>query len=265
MLSQHASTTGVDSSADIESRAEMSQDKIWEEQAERWAQFARSPQHDHFFWEFNGPRFLELLPASGRTTLDVACGEGRLGRLLRDRGHRVVAIDRSRRMARMAHGSGGQAAIVSDASSLPFPNDAVDLAIAFMSLHDVPDLDRTVSEVARVLIPGGTFCVAIAHPIRSAGGFHTKEAGSPFEIESYFDTRPWLWSSQHTGLRISLPGVHRPLDAYTCALEHAGFLIEVMREPRPSKQQIARHPESARWQRIPCFLHIRAVSRAASY
>ena len=64
----------------------MSRDDSWERQAERWARFARSPEHDHFFWEFNGPRFLELLPEPGRLTLDIACGEGRLGRLLRERG-----------------------------------------------------------------------------------------------------------------------------------------------------------------------------------
>ena len=139
------------------------------------------------------------------------------------------------------------------------PSGTVVLAIAFMSLHDVPDLDRTIREVARVLAPSGSFCIAIAHPIRSAGGFETKEAHSRFQMESYFDARPWIWSSQHTGLRLSLPGVHRPLDAYTRALENAGFLIETMREPRPLKRQVARHPESARWQRVPCFLHIRAV------
>jgi hypothetical protein len=120
-----------------------------------------------------------------------------------------------------------------------------------------------VAEVARVLEPGGVFCIAIAHPIRSAGGFHTNKADSSFEMESYFDARPWMWSTQHTGVRITLPGIHRPLDAYTRALERVGFLIEAIREPRPSKHQISRHPESARWLRIPCFLHVRASSRAA--
>ncbi len=38
----------------------MSRDKIWEDQAEQWARFARSPEHDQFFWEFNGQQFLEL-------------------------------------------------------------------------------------------------------------------------------------------------------------------------------------------------------------
>jgi hypothetical protein len=99
----------------------------------------------------------------------------------------------------------------------------------------------------------------LAHPIRSAGGFHTKDSDSPFQLDSYFDARPWLWSSQHTGMRLTLPGVHRPLEAYTRALEHEGFLVEILREPRPTKHQIARYPESARWQRIPCFVHIRAI------
>jgi hypothetical protein len=57
----------------------MSLDKTWEEKAEEWATFARSPAHDHFFWEFNGPLFLDLVPPPGRLTVDV--GSGRLARL----------------------------------------------------------------------------------------------------------------------------------------------------------------------------------------
>lgn len=241
----------------------MSRERIWDDQADRWARFARSPDHDHFFWEFNGPRFLELVPAPGRLTLDVGCGEGRLGRLLRERGHRVVALDASRAMARLAHRSGGQAVAVGDVSRLPLASGVADVAVAFMSLQDLADLDRAVDEVARALAPGGRFCLAIAHPLRSAGGFLDKTASSPFRLESYFDTRPWPWTTQHTGMRLTLPGVHRPLEAYTRALEHAGFLVETLREPRPAKHQVARHRESARWQRVPCFLHIRAVRPGA--
>jgi hypothetical protein len=104
----------------------MRRDDAWEENAQAWACFARSPGHDHLFWQFNGPRFLELVPPAG------------------------------------------------------------------------------------------------------------------------------------TGMRIAVPGVHRPLEAYTRALEREGLLLEALREPRPSKHQIARYPESARWQRIPGFLPIRA-------
>ncbi len=135
----------------------------------------------------------------------------------------------------------------------------MDQAVAFMSLQDVEDLDGAVAEVGRVLAPGGRFSLAIAHPIRSAGSFESKEAESPFGLGSYFESRPWPWTSQHTGLHFTLPGFHRPLEAYTRALEKAGFLIETLREPRPGDEQVAKFREAARWQRIPCFLHLRAA------
>lgn len=134
-----------------------------------------------------------------------------------------------------------------------------DLAVAFMSLQDIANLQSAVAEVARVLVEGGRFCIAIAHPIRSAGHFDSKQPDSGFSLSSYFESRPWPWRSQHTGLHLELPGVHRPLEVYTTALEHEGFVIEAIREPRPSPEQASVHPETERWLRIPCFLHIRAV------
>lgn len=237
----------------------MNVDPIWDDQAETWARFARSPEHDHFFWTFNGPRFLALLPEPGRLTLDVACGEGRLGRLLAERGHRVVAVDASPTMARMAREGGGQAVAVAGAGALPLFDRSVDLAIAFMSLQDIGDLEGAVAEISRVLEPGGRFCLAIAHPIRSAGRFAAKTSDSEFTIHSYLERRPWPWRSRHTGLEVELPGIHRPLEAYTRALEAGGFRIESLREPRPTDDDVAAYAESARWQRVPCFLHIRAV------
>jgi SAM-dependent methyltransferase len=241
----------------------MSVDPAWEHNAYAWARFARSPEHDHFFWTFNGPRFLELIPPPGRRTLDLGCGEGRLGRLLAARGHRVIALDAAPAMGRLAADAGEQLVVVGSASQLPLPSASVDVATAFMSLQDMPELEPAVTEVARVLVDGGRFCIAIAHPIRSGGRFESKQADSAFSLTSYFATRPWPWRSQHTGLQLDLPGVHRPLEAYTVALERAGFVIEALREPQPAAEQTSKHPESQRWQRIPCFLHIRALRRSA--
>jgi 2-polyprenyl-3-methyl-5-hydroxy-6-metoxy-1,4-benzoquinol methylase len=47
------------------------------------------------------------VPPPGHLTLDVACGEGRLGRLLQGRGHRVLGVDTSRTLAKMADHAGG--------------------------------------------------------------------------------------------------------------------------------------------------------------
>src|SRR5262245_61773182 len=54
----------------------------WDEQAENWVAWARTLGHDHFYWRFNLPRFLELVPPPGRLTVDLGSGEGRLGRRL---------------------------------------------------------------------------------------------------------------------------------------------------------------------------------------
>ncbi|MBR5895985.1 MAG: methyltransferase domain-containing protein, partial [Lachnospiraceae bacterium] len=49
---------------------------------------------------------------------------------------------------------------VIDIQYIPFEDDSFDVVIANMMLYHVPDLDRALSEVARVLKPGGTFYAA---------------------------------------------------------------------------------------------------------
>src|SRR5262245_10731616 len=63
---------------------------------------------------------------------------------------------------------------LADAGALPLEDASADLAIAFMSLQDIDDMVAGVREVARVLEPGGRFCVAIVHPINSARTFRNQ-------------------------------------------------------------------------------------------
>lgn len=51
----------------------------WESEAQSWVEFARTPGYDQAHDLMNMPSLLRLLPAPGRATLDVACGEGRQG------------------------------------------------------------------------------------------------------------------------------------------------------------------------------------------
>lgn len=147
----------------------MSLRDAWETRAPEWVRWARSPELDRHFWSFHLPEFLRFVPAPGRLTVDVGCGEGRLGRVLAGSGHRVVGFDASLTSVRAAatHPEGHPVA-VADAVRLPLPDDVADLAIAFMSLHDFDDVHATVAEVARVLAPDGRFCIALLHPVTSA-------------------------------------------------------------------------------------------------
>jgi SAM-dependent methyltransferase len=231
----------------------------WEKHASDWALWARTPGHDSY-WHFHRDQFLELVPPAGRRTLDLGCGEGRLIRHLRALGHEVVGVDASAALVAVARDAGPALEVhVADAAALPFEDAAFDLVVAFMSLQDVDDLDGAVREAGRVLEHGGRLCLAIVHPLNSAGSFEGREQDSPFVIEgSYLHISYYADELERDGLQMTFTSAHRPLEAYTEALAGAGLLIERLREPAVPESAIVQ-PSTRRWQRLPLFLHVRAL------
>ena len=230
----------------------------WEAQARQWIQWARHPGHDSY-WQYHRDQFLRLLPSPGRRTVDVGCGEGRLTRHLKQLGHSVIGIDASPSLVAAALEVDPSMDIrCADATALPLNDASADLAVAFMSLHDIEEMPTAVSEIARILEPGGKLCIAIVHPINSAGHFAQHSADAPFVIEGDY-LRPFAYSdtNERDGLSMTFHSLHRPLEAYFLALEAAGFLVETLREPSVPEHAIA-HEATRRWQRVPLFLHIRA-------
>jgi ubiquinone/menaquinone biosynthesis C-methylase UbiE len=61
--------------------------------------------------------------------------------------------------------------LLADAMSIPLQDNCADLAVAFMSLHDIDAMPAAVKEMARLLAPDGRLCLAIVHPINSCGRF----------------------------------------------------------------------------------------------
>jgi SAM-dependent methyltransferase len=177
-------------------------------------------------------------------------------------GHHVVGIDASPTMLAAANDADPDIEThLADAAALPFANGDFDLVIAFMSLQDIQNLAGAVREASRVLAPGGRFCLAIVHPINSAGEFDGSGPDNPFTISgSYLEPSFYVDEIARDGLELTLVSEHRPLEAYTEALTDAGFLIERLREP-PVPEQGITEPRQRRWQRLPLFLHLRAVKR----
>ncbi|MFN2638430.1 MAG: methyltransferase domain-containing protein, partial [Gemmatimonadaceae bacterium] len=80
--------------------------------------FARSGE-DVYAAEI-APPFFELVPPPGRATLEVGCGEGRVARDLKKRGHRVTAIDASPTMRRLAEEADPDSTyLLADSADLP--------------------------------------------------------------------------------------------------------------------------------------------------
>ncbi|MGF6229248.1 SAM-dependent methyltransferase [Inquilinus ginsengisoli] len=230
----------------------------WEAQARRWIRWARQPGHDSY-WRHHRDQFLRLVPPPGRRTVDIGCGEGQLTRHLKGLGHRVTGIDASPSLVAAAREADPAMDVrLADAAALPLDDAAADLAVAFMSLHDIDPMPAAVREIARILEPGGRLCLAIVHPINSAGHFKHHAADAPFVIAGEY-LRPFDYADtvERDGLAMTFHSRHRPIEAYFLALQEAGFLVEALREPGVPDHAIASEA-GRRWQRLPLFLHMRA-------
>jgi arsenite methyltransferase len=101
----------------------------------------------------------------GRRVLDVACGSGATARLLaRELDCVVVGVDlgaRAIEQAKRATHAGERASfLLGDAEAIPLPDASFDVALSECSLCTFPDKPRAITEMARVVRPGGSIAIA---------------------------------------------------------------------------------------------------------
>jgi SAM-dependent methyltransferase len=109
----------------------------------------------------------QLLAIAPRRVLDAGCGRGDFAERIASAGVEVVGLDLSERMAELTRERGIDA-LVGDISALPFAEGSFDAAAANHVLYHLPDVDRGIAELARVLRPGGRL-VATTNALRSLG------------------------------------------------------------------------------------------------
>lgn len=92
--------------------------------------------------------------------LDVCCGTGDLAVEAERRGGRVVGLDFSERMLEHARRKSGTIEWAQgDALALPFADGEFDVVTIGFGVRNFADLERGVSELARVVRPGGRVAV----------------------------------------------------------------------------------------------------------
>lgn len=183
--------------------------------------------------------FRECLGAGGGAVcLDVACGTGRAGRLLRDAGYRAVGFDISADQLRYAR-SRLAAAVRADARRLPLPDACADVATGMYFQTDTEDFAAVVREVSRCLRPGGRFAYLGVHPcyvgpfvyrldeqqdqsLTFTPGYGTAGSG----------TGGWAGRGSGDGSKIGgrVGFHHKTLASFLQAFGDAGFTIRAVRE-----------------------------------
>jgi SAM-dependent methyltransferase len=250
--------------------------EYWNNNAEAWTKLARSG-YDIYRDHLNTPGFLAMLPpVTGLRGLDIGCGEGHNTRLLAKRGARLDAIDISPIFIRHAQAEETRAPLgityaVASAVELPFADKSFDFAAAFMSLHDIPELDRVLAEAFRVLAPGGFLQFSILHPCFNPP--HRRNCRDEdkvtyaIEVGDYFVNArgridEWIFGAAPRAIsdrlpKFKVPRFHRPLGEWFNLLVAAGFAIEHVGEPCPSDETVLAHPALQDAQVAAYFLHVR--------
>ena len=103
-------------------------------------------------------------PIAGRCVLEIGCGEGVLAIALQQQGATVVGMDASWPMlnAARASASGEHADLAlcgGRAEHLPFADESFDIVVAVTILCFVPEAERVVTEIVRVLRSGGRLVI----------------------------------------------------------------------------------------------------------
>ncbi|MFN2505821.1 MAG: class I SAM-dependent methyltransferase [Acidimicrobiales bacterium] len=195
--------------------------------------------------------------------LDVGTGEGQIARLAAGAAvgaERVVGIDPSWGQLAVARDRGGSARYVrGGAAALPFPSGSFDAAVACLVFEHIDHVDQAITELGRVLRPGGRFLFFLNHPLLQTPGSgwiddHILE-------EQYWRIGPYLTEDrtmEEVEKDVVIPFVHRPLSRYVNAMAAAGLFLQRMEEPAPPPGFLARADEYRQAATIPRLLFLRA-------
>jgi SAM-dependent methyltransferase len=188
--------------------------------------YARENESSLFNAYYDRPAMIGLAgDVAGRNILDAGCAAGLLSAALRERGAQITAFDSSQAMVALAQERLGPDTKVLQADlaePLPFGTGEFDDVVASLVLHYLEDWSGPLSELHRVLKPGGRLIISVNHPI-------IREVVYP--QDDYFATSPYTEEYTFDGHAASLTFWHRPLHAMTDAFTRAGFAISTISEP----------------------------------
>lgn len=127
--------------------------KIWDLYAPIYKQAMKADQH---IYDFMYQRIPEKI--RGKEVLEIATGPGLLARHVAPAAKKMVATDYSDGM--IAQAKKGEPIPnltfeVADAMNLPYADGSFDAVIIANALHIVPDPEKVLREIDRVLRPGG--------------------------------------------------------------------------------------------------------------
>ena len=223
----------------------------WAEAAQEWIdtdQVNRTGMLDRWMLD-------SLDDVSGKSVIDIGCGEGRFCRLLSQLGATVTGVDLTEPLIERARSlSTTETYLLGNAEDLHgIQDNTFDLAVSYIVLVDLHDYRSAINAAYRVLRPGGRFIVCNIHPMRSsvAGGW-IKQGDTKlfYPVDNYTDEGP----REFTMVGRPFVNMHRTLSSHIGAFLDAGFTLRALHEPVPTAEELAANPTFDDEHRIPNFI-----------
>ncbi|MFI6173455.1 class I SAM-dependent methyltransferase [Nocardia sp. NPDC051052] len=187
----------------------------------------------------------ELLGKGAGPCLDIGCGTGIFAGQIAELGWVPIGVDLSGRMLRFAVGR--LSVVRADAARLPIRDSSVSAAVAIMVHTDMPDYAAVLSEVARILRPGGSFVHIGVHPC-FCGGFADRNDPEAVVIRPGYAEPHWTRASwTDLGLRDKVGASHTPLPHLLRAFVQSGLILRDFSEgggPTPTVLAVNAHKAS---------------------
>ena len=243
---------------------------------------------------FEMPALFSMLPdLHGKTVLDLGCGFGEHCMYFVKQGAaKVVGVDISEKMLKVARKENQAPNIVylhmamEDISEI---SEYFDFVVSSLACHYVEDFERIIKECHDILNPGGLLVFSQEHPLASCYGLVKSATDKSDVARQSADTQqldggaqePELasrWTKDENGKKLYVnlanyavegerestwfvDGVkkyHRTFSTIVNTLAGAGFIVEQMIEPTPTKEILAKYPEQADLFHKPDFLIVKA-------
>jgi ubiquinone/menaquinone biosynthesis C-methylase UbiE len=221
------------------------------------------------------PGVLRLLsPQAGQRIIDIACGQGVLCRALAQKGVETTGIDAAPAMIAAAKERGPEVIryqVAEATSPQGLPGGYFNSAACVLAIQNIHPLGPVFEAVARLLVPGGKFVLAMTHPCfrgakETSWGWDEQRKIQYRRVDRYLlprktpiVTHPGSAPDEYTWT------FHRPIEDYVNAAVRAGLLMDAMEEwpshkhsdsgPRAAAENTAR-------KEIPMFMAIRVVKVA---
>jgi len=204
----------------------------WNESAEAWI-VAQGEEGDYGRKFVLDPRMRARIERRHfSNALDVGCGEGRFCRVLQQYGIQTTGVDIVPALidvARRRDPNGDYR--TGDAGALDLPDNSFDLVVSYVTLVDFPDITRAISEMARVLRPGGALLIANLASYATAGAWcMVGDKSLHFAMDNYSEERG-EWQSWDD---INIFNWHRPLGMYMQNFLANGLILRHFEEPLPT-------------------------------